>query len=50
MVVLDLMMPVLDGFGVLGAMRVDPALAHIPVVVLTTKGLPEALYPETEVD
>ena len=40
--VLDLMMPVLDGFGVLAAMRADPLLASIPVVVLTAKTLTEA--------
>ncbi|CAN5529938.1 hypothetical protein BH24GEM3_BH24GEM3_26550 [soil metagenome] len=39
--VLDLMMPVLDGFGVLAAMRADPALRDIPVVVLTAKDLSE---------
>jgi len=38
-VVLDLMMPVLDGFGVLAAMRADPLLSTIPVVVLTAKSL-----------
>ncbi|HEY0995594.1 MAG TPA: response regulator [Gemmatimonadaceae bacterium] len=37
--VLDLMMPVLDGFGVLATMRADPLLASIPVVVLTAKTL-----------
>jgi signal transduction histidine kinase len=41
-VVLDLMMPVLDGFGVLAAMRTDPVLAGVPVVVLTAKSLSEA--------
>lgn len=41
-VVLDLMMPVLDGFGVLAAMRADPVLARVPVVVLTAKTLTEA--------
>ena len=40
--VLDLMMPVLDGFGVLAAMRADPLLAGIPVVVLTAKTLTDA--------
>ena len=40
--VLDLMMPVLDGFGVLAAMRLDPLLAAIPVVVLSAKTLTEA--------
>jgi CheY-like chemotaxis protein len=38
-VVLDLMMPVLDGFGVLAAMRADAMLADIPAVVLTAKSL-----------
>src|SRR5690606_26420890 len=41
-VVLDLMMPVLDGFGVLATMRADATLAGIPVVVLTAKSLTEA--------
>ncbi|HET9982943.1 MAG TPA: response regulator [Longimicrobiales bacterium] len=41
-VVLDLMMPVLDGFGVLATMRADPLLARIPVVVLSAKSLSEA--------
>ena len=41
-VVLDLMMPVLDGFGVLAAMRADTMLSGIPVVVLTAKTLTEA--------
>jgi adenylate cyclase len=40
--VLDLMMPVLDGFGVLAAMRADPLLSSIPVVVLTAKTLTDA--------
>jgi CheY-like chemotaxis protein len=37
--VIDLMMPVLDGFGVLAAMRADARLRSVPVVVLTTKAL-----------
>jgi len=41
-VVLDLMMPVLDGFGVLATMRADSTLAAIPVVVLTAKSLTDA--------
>lgn len=41
-VVLDLMMPVLDGFGVLATMRADPRLARIPVVVLSAKTLSAA--------
>jgi CheY-like chemotaxis protein len=42
LVVLDLMMPVLDGFGVLATMRADPVLSGVPVVVLTAKSLSEA--------
>ena len=37
LVCLDLLMPVLDGFGVLDAMREDPALSRIPIVVLTSE-------------
>lgn len=35
-VILDLNIPRLDGRGVLSAMKADPVLAHIPVVILTT--------------
>ena len=41
-VVLDLMMPVLDGFGVLVAMSADPRMADIAVHVITSKSLTEA--------
>ena len=33
LVLLDVMMPVIDGFGVLNAIRSDPALATTPVVM-----------------
>ncbi len=42
LVLLDLMMPELDGFGVLEAMRDDPATQRIPVVILTAQILTEA--------
>lgn len=35
LILLDLMMPELDGFGVLKAMRTDESMRNIPVVVLT---------------
>ncbi len=38
-VLLDLMMPEMDGFGVLDAMRADEELREIPVVVVTAKEL-----------
>lgn len=41
LVLLDLMMPGLDGFGVLEAMREDPAAWSIPVIVLTGQVLTE---------
>ena len=36
--VLDLMMPKLSGFEVLKAVRSDPLLADLPVLMLTAKG------------
>jgi signal transduction histidine kinase/DNA-binding LacI/PurR family transcriptional regulator/AraC-like DNA-binding protein/ActR/RegA family two-component response regulator len=41
LVLLDLMMPELDGFGVLEAMRGRPATRDVPVVVLTAQMLTE---------
>ena len=38
LVILDVMMPKLDGFGVLSAVRADPALAGVRVLMLTAKG------------
>jgi len=37
-VVLDIMLPGLNGFEVLKAIRADPSLADLPVIVLTAKG------------
>ena len=42
LILLDLMMPELDGFGFLEAMRQNDATAGIPVVVLTAKDLTDA--------
>ncbi|MET0339930.1 MAG: response regulator [Polyangiales bacterium] len=41
LVLLDVMMPVLDGAGTLEAMRSDERLAGVPVIMMTA--LPEAL-------
>jgi CheY-like chemotaxis protein len=43
LVLLDMMMPVLDGPAMLRAMRANPRYADIPVVMMTS--LPEALPP-----
>ena len=38
LILLDLIMPKLQGFEVLRAVRRDPATAHIPVIVLSNLG------------
>jgi DNA-binding response OmpR family regulator len=38
LIVLDLIMPGLDGFGTLRQLKENPATQNIPVVVLSTKG------------
>lgn len=40
-ILLDLKMPRMDGFEALGRIKAEPALARIPVVVLTTSGADE---------
>lgn len=42
LIILDLMMPEVDGFGVLDALQNDPATAEIPVIVVTAKELTSA--------
>ncbi len=39
LIILDLMMPGLDGFGVLDALRADETLRSIPVIVVTARSL-----------
>ncbi len=39
-VLLDIMMPELSGLDILRQMRRDPALADIPVIVITAKSMP----------
>jgi CheY-like chemotaxis protein len=43
MVLLDLKMPVLDGFGVLSEVKQSAALKHTPIVVLTSSTEPADL-------
>lgn len=40
LVILDVMMPDISGLDILRKMRLDPALAQIPVVVVSAKGTP----------
>jgi DNA-binding response OmpR family regulator len=37
-IILDVMMPILDGFAVLGRLKADPDLRAIPVIMLTARG------------
>lgn len=37
-IILDVMMPVMDGFSVLGRLKADPELRDIPVIMLTARG------------
>jgi len=41
LIILDLMMPIIDGFKVLQMIKTNPALKDIPVVVLSGRGQPE---------
>ena len=43
LVILDLMLPKVDGFAVLEAMHADTALARIPVIVLSNLGEKESV-------
>ncbi len=38
LILCDVMMPELDGYGVIGALRQDPATVSIPFIFLTAKG------------
>ncbi len=41
LVILDVMMPIMDGFKVLRAMKADPETREIPAIMLTSKGMEE---------
>lgn len=38
LIILDIMMPEMDGFTVSGALFKDPAMRRIPILILTAKG------------
>jgi CheY-like chemotaxis protein len=38
-ILLDLVMPRLDGFGVIERLRADPELRNIPIIVISSKDL-----------
>jgi DNA-binding response OmpR family regulator len=39
LILLDVMMPDLDGYEVTRRLRTDPALAHIPIIMFTAKSM-----------
>jgi CheY-like chemotaxis protein len=41
LILLDLMMPIMDGFKVLQVIKTDPRLSNIPVLVFSARGQPE---------
>ena len=43
LILLDLMMPVMDGYKVLQVVKTDPKLSGIPVLVFSAKGQPEEI-------
>lgn len=43
LILLDLMMPVMDGFKVLQAVRANPDLQNVPVIVFSAKGASEEI-------
>lgn len=48
LVMLDVMMPGMDGPTTMGKMRADPALAEIPVIFMTAKAMPQEITRFTE--
>jgi phosphoserine phosphatase RsbU/P len=49
LILLDIMMPVMDGFEMLRAVKADPALAHIPVLMLSAKSETESVVKALEI-
>ena len=47
LIIMDLMMPDLSGYEVFKRLQADPALAHVPVILLTVMP-PEMVYAEAQ--
>jgi len=42
------MMPGMDGLRVAAAVRADPALRHIPIVLMSAAPIPERSHPDSD--
>ena len=47
-VILDVLMPEVDGFGVIEHMKAHPALANIPILLTSARGTFDAITPSTD--
>jgi signal transduction histidine kinase/CheY-like chemotaxis protein len=47
-VILDVLMPEVDGFGVIEHMKAHPALTNIPIVLTSARGTFDAITPSTD--
>ena len=50
LLLLDVLMPEMDGFEVIAAMRADAALRDIPIVLVSAKGASESITPDIQGD
>ena len=50
LLMLDVLMPEMDGFAVIEAMQASPDLAAVPIVLISAKGASESITPDIQGD